>query len=80
MLGGPLPVGRWYRFHPVAWDSLCSLPMPWLERMLLAYHEHDRSAATDEIERLITEYPSQRNAAIRAKLRLLAREAATSAT
>jgi hypothetical protein len=71
----PQAKGRWYRFHPVAWDDLCSLPFPGLDRLLVAYAEDTPAAGQQEIERLITTYPSQRLAALRAWTRLLARQA-----
>jgi hypothetical protein len=47
-----------------------------LDRLLVAFAEHDREAGSREIERLIDHYPSQRMVALRAKARLIAREAA----
>ena len=67
--------GPWYRFHPVAWDDLCLVPFPELDRLLTAFAEHAPEAGTAEIERLIGTYPSQRMAALRARTRLIAREA-----
>ncbi len=72
----PTLQGRWYPWHPVAWDDLCSLPFPRLDRLLAAYADHDPTAARTEIERLIDHYPSQRMAALRAKTRLIARTSA----
>jgi hypothetical protein len=62
--------------HPVAWDDLCSLPFPKLERLLAVYAESDRAAGFQEIERLIDHYPSQRMAALGAKAILVAHDAA----
>ena len=66
---------HWYRFHPVAWDDLCSLPFPGLHRLLVAYAGISPEAGKAEIERLISSYPSQRMQALRARIILLAREA-----
>jgi hypothetical protein len=71
----PTVHGRAYRFHPVAWDDVCNVPFPGLDRLLVAYSEQNRSAGEAEIERLIDSYPSQRLQALRAKVRLVAREA-----
>jgi hypothetical protein len=70
------PRGRWYLWHPVAWDDLCSVPFPGLHRLLVAYFEHDPEAARREIERLIDTYPSQRWQALKAKVGVVARDAA----
>ncbi|MBI1924512.1 hypothetical protein HYR99_09705 [Candidatus Poribacteria bacterium] len=67
--------GQWYPFHPVAWDDMCAVPFPGLARLLVAYAEQKPQAGEAEIERLITSYPSQRTAALRAKVMLLARKA-----
>ncbi|MDS4042106.1 MAG: AAA family ATPase [Candidatus Competibacter sp.] len=75
----PTLQGRWYPWHPVAWDDLCSLPFPGLDRLLVAYADHAPTAARTEIERLIDHYPSQRMAALRAKARLIARASAQEA-
>nr|WP_294527859.1 ATP-binding protein [uncultured Rhodopila sp.] len=72
----PVAHGRWYQNHPVAWDDLCSLPFPWLDRLLIAYADFDSQLGRREIERLINSYPSQRTAALRARTTLLARDAA----
>ncbi len=72
----PVTRGRWYPWHPVAWDDLCAVPFPALDRLLLAYAGCNRAAALQEIERLIDNYPSQRMAALRAKAILQVREAA----
>jgi AAA ATPase domain len=66
---------RLYRFHPVAWDDLCSLPFPGLHRLLVAYAGISPEAGDAEIERLISSYPSQRMQALHARTTLLAREA-----
>ncbi len=72
----PIPLGRFYRFHPVAWDDLCSFPFPGLHHLLLAYATHAPKAAEQELTRLIDTYPSQRAAALRARTTLLARSMA----
>ena len=72
----PAVQGRWYPCHPVAWDDLCLLPFPGLDRLLAAYADHAPTAARAEIERLIDDCPSQRMAALRAKTRLIARATA----
>ena len=64
----PTPRPGLYRFHPVAWDDLCRLPFPGLDRLLLAYAGCNAEAGRREIERLITSYPSQRTAALRAQV------------
>lgn len=66
---------RAYRLHPVAWDEVCFLPFPGLDRLLVAYAEHDLDNGGKEIERLIDTYPTQRQAALRAKAILVARRA-----
>jgi hypothetical protein len=71
----PALQARWYRLHPVAWDDLCSLPFPGLDRLLVAYSEESPEAGIAEIERLISSYPSQRMQALRARTTLLARAA-----
>jgi hypothetical protein len=68
--------GSWYPYHPVAWDDLCALPFPGLDRLLVAYVEQDPAARQQEIERLIDNYPSQRMAALRASAQSITREAA----
>ncbi len=30
----PLPRGSWYRWHPVAWDQLCTIPFPRFDLVL----------------------------------------------
>jgi hypothetical protein len=59
----------------VAWDEVCRLPFPGLDRLLIACAEHDPEAGEKEIERLIDTYPTQRQAALRAKAILVARRA-----
>jgi MFS family permease len=71
----PAVRGRWYGWHPVAWDHLCSVPFPGFDRLLIAYAERNPASGHQEIERLITSYPSQRTAALRARTTLLARHA-----
>ena len=71
----PAVQARWYSFHPVAWDDLCSLPFPGLHRLLVAYAELSPDAGNAEIERLISSYPSQRTQALRARTTLIARAA-----
>ena len=70
----PTPRPSLYRFHPVAWDDLCSFPFLGLDKLLVAYAGWDAEAARKEIQRLITRYPSQRTAALRAQVVLIARE------
>ncbi len=65
----PKVQGRWYPWHPVAWDDLCLVPFPGLDRLLITYVDHDLTAAMVEIERLI---PSQRMAVLRTITRLIA--------
>jgi len=67
--------GPWYRYHPIAWDNLCSIPFPGLDRLLLAYADLAPTEADQEIERLIDSYPSQRFQALKAKAALIARTA-----
>jgi len=68
--------GQWYPYHPVAWDDLCRVPFPRLDRLLVAYAEYAPETGKREIERLIQSYPSQRHAALRAQTILLVRQAA----
>ena len=68
-------VGRRYRFHPVSWDDMCSVPFPGLYRLLVSYAKYTGVSGKEEIERLISHYPSQRKQALRAKIILLARDA-----
>jgi hypothetical protein len=67
--------GHWYPRHPVAWDDLCGVPFPWLDLLLVDYAEKVPESGLAEIERLISSYPSQRMMALRARVRLLARQA-----
>jgi hypothetical protein len=67
---------NWYLYHPVAWDDLCGVPFLKLDHLLVAYAEHTPDHGIAEIERLIDSYPSQRMAALRARVRLLAWESA----
>ena len=69
----PNIMSRWYPYHPVAWDDLCALPFPKLDQLLVGYAEYAPSLGHAEIERLINHYPSQRMAALRARVILLAR-------
>ena len=75
----PRSNGRRYLLHPVAWDDLCSVPFPGLDRLLVDYAERVPESGEAEIERLISSYPSQRMMALRAKVRLLARQAGKTA-
>jgi energy-coupling factor transporter ATP-binding protein EcfA2 len=68
--------GGAYRLHPVAWDDYCLLPFHGLSRLLVSYAEHAPAAGEREIDRLIDEYPSQRQSALRARVILMARQAA----
>ncbi len=67
---------RFFRYHPIMWDDLCSTPFWKLDKLLVdnaaQYPEHGNS----EIERLIKDYPAQRLAALKAKVTLIARNAA----
>jgi len=63
-----------YPYHPVAWDDLCSVPFPRLDRLLVAFAELQPLAGAAEVERIISSYPSQRTQALRARMILLARE------
>jgi hypothetical protein len=67
--------GGWYIFHPVAWDDQCRIPFRRLDRLLVAYTERHPERGQREIERLISSYPTQRMAAVRARISLVAREA-----
>ena len=71
----PRARGHWYVYHPVAWDDCCLIPFPDLDRLLVAYAEQAPDAGATEIDRLIDNYPGQRRAALRARTRVLAREA-----
>lgn len=64
-----------YPYHPVAWDDLCPIPFPGLDRLLAAYAEQSPSEGQAEIERLITSYRSQSRLALYAQIRLIARNA-----
>ncbi len=75
----PMPRGRAYPGHPVAWDDLCSIRFPGLSRLLVAYAENRPAAAATEIKRLIDSYPSQRVEALRARALLVARTVASTA-
>ena len=72
----PYPRGYRYPWHPVAWDHLCTLPFPDLNRLLVDYGERSPRAGRREIARLLDSYPSQRREALRARTILLARDAA----
>jgi hypothetical protein len=65
---------RWYSYHPVAWDDLCGVPFPGLDRLLAAYAELEPMAGQQELTRIIDTYPAQRMSALRAQARLIARE------
>ena len=75
MLLVPTPTATRYRWHPVAWDDMCSLPFAGLDRISLALWEASPSIGEQEIERLISSYPSQRMEALRARAAVIAREA-----
>ncbi|NJL28549.1 MAG: ATP-binding protein [Thermoanaerobaculia bacterium] len=66
-----------YGYHPVSWDSVCLLPFPGLDQLLVARAELEPTNGDREIDRLIDEYPSQRQAALRARAILIARRSAT---
>ncbi len=70
----PKPHASWYRWHPVAWDQLCSIPFPRFDLLLTNYFELNPVEAEAEIERLISTYPSQRSSALRARCRVVARK------
>ncbi len=74
LLVWPQPRGERYPWHPVAWDDMCGVAFPGLERLLVAYAAYDRKAAGAEIERLIDTYPSQQRPALLARITLLAQE------
>jgi len=65
-----------YRYHPVAWDERCLFPFLGFDRLLVSYAEKYPLVGEREIDRLIDEYPSQRQAALRARAILVARRAA----
>lgn len=71
----PRPRPAWYHAHPVAWDDCCWAPFPALDRLLVAYAEEEPVAGQAEIDRLIDHYASQRQAALRAQVILIARRA-----
>ena len=71
----PRVQARWYRYHPVAWDSMSSIPYPELNHLLVAYAEGQPEAGAVEIERIINTYPAQAGEALSAKTILLARQA-----
>jgi len=71
----PYPRGRLYYWHPVAWDNMCSVPFPGLDRLLANYFEYRPDAARREVERLIDTYPSQQWRALKAKAAIVARDA-----
>ena len=68
--------GHLYPAHPVAWDDLCTFAFPGLDRLLVAFTEAMPTEGANEIERLITAYPSQRMEAFKARIVVLARESA----
>ena len=70
------PTTDGYRWHPVVWDDMCRLPFVGLDRFLLALWNTDPVAGGQEIERLISSYPSQRMEALKARAAAIAREAA----
>ena len=61
------PTAAGYRWHPVAWDDMCSLPFVGLDRFLLALWDASPEIGEREIERLISSYPSQRMEALKAR-------------
>jgi len=65
----------WYRYHPAAWDNMCSIPYPRLDRLLVACTEQAPGAGWAEIERIVENYPAQADQALRATVTLLARKA-----
>ena len=72
----PVAQEQYYRWHPVAWDDLCGVPFPGLERLLVAFAKQDRTAGEVEIERLIDTYPAQQRPALLARIVLLAKDMA----
>jgi hypothetical protein len=70
----PVPQARWYCFHPVAWDDLCSVPFPGLDRLLVAFVGYAGEIGRQEVDRLIDNYPRQRTSALRARAILLAHD------
>jgi hypothetical protein len=71
----PRPRGRFYRFHPAAWDEGRGVVYLGLHRLLVDYAAHDRKAAMLEIDRLIDLGP-QAPEALKAKAILLIRDSA----
>jgi len=71
----PVPRGKWYRYHPVAWDNMCSIGFLGLDTLLVAFSEVSQDGGLAEIDRLIAIYRSQRALALRARVILLARNA-----
>jgi len=67
--------GKWYFYHPIAWDDVCSVPFVGLDEFLVAYCEYSPKKGAREIERLILRYPSQQKIALRAKIIWTARQA-----
>ncbi len=65
----------WYPRHPVAWDALCGVPFPGLDRLLAAYAEREPETGAGEIARLIDSCDAQRGPALKARARLAARAA-----
>jgi hypothetical protein len=72
------PTATAYRRHPAAWDDVCLLPFVGLNRFLLALWDADPKIGEQEIERLISSYPSQRMEALRARVAVIARQAGAS--
>lgn len=64
---------RWYHYHPVVWDDLCTIQFRGLNKLLVQYAEKKPAEGLDEIERLIKDYPSQQTEGWYAKVVLLAR-------
>lgn len=62
--------------HPLVWDDLCVVPFPALDQFLVRNAELAPEKGLNEIERLITHYPSQRRAALRAETIWIARQCA----
>jgi hypothetical protein len=73
------PTATGYRWHPVAWDDMCSLPFVGLNRFLFALCDASPELAVREINRLTHSYPSQRMEALKARAVVIAREAGASA-
>ena len=66
--------GNLYRYHPVSWDSMCSLSFKNLDLLLVSYFEKKPQAAEKEVERLLTSYPSQKASALKALSIITARK------